>query len=214
MTMKVTVVDYDIGNLYSVLRALESVGAQVTLSNDGAFIAQSDRVVLPGVGAFADCIQSLRQRGLDQVVKRYAETGRPLLGICVGMQMLVTESEEFGIHQGLNLIPGRVVAVPRHALDGEPMKVPSIGWAPIVAGHPSAQTGSWLQGHPPDAAVYLVHSFHVQPRAPEHLLATYDFGGHAVTAAIRTGHITGFQFHPEKSGQVGLGILRKFVAAS
>lgn len=212
--MKVTVVDYDIGNLYSVQRALQCVGAEVTLSSDADFITQSERVVLPGVGAFSDCIQGLRGRGLDAVIQRYAASDRPLLGICVGMQMLVSESEEFGQHVGLNLIPGSVVALPRQSVDGHAMKVPSIGWNAINTRSRATSKGAWLATPPAGAAVYLVHSFHVQPTATEHLLATYEMGGHAITAAIRSGKVTGLQFHPEKSGQVGLDILRTFVVAS
>jgi imidazole glycerol-phosphate synthase subunit HisH len=143
----------------------------------------------------------------------HARAGKPLLGICLGMQMLATVSEEFGQHAGLDLIPGEVKAIPRQTRDGRPLKVPFIGWTPIDIESAQGCASSPLAAHAPGSAVYLVHSFHVVPREREHRLATYEFGGHAITAAIRKGAITGFQFHPEKSGAAGLAIMRNFVGA-
>lgn len=212
MGNRITVVDYGVGNLYSVRRAVEHCGGEdVLVSSDPEAILGADRVILPGVGAFEDGMRGLRQRGLVEPIIAYARSGKPLLGICLGMQMLATASTEFGQHEGLDLIPGQVVPIPRLASDGRPMKVPFIGWTPIICDNPQARAGSYLESHPAPAAVYLVHSFHVVPDNAEHLLATYDFGGHRVTAAIRKDNVTGFQFHPEKSGQVGLDIMRKFV---
>lgn len=213
MGTSVTVVDYGVGNLHSVRRALESCGCdRVVVSTDPADLDSADRLILPGVGAFADGMRGLRERSLVDPIVRFARSGRPLLGICLGMQMLATQSEEFGSHAGLDLIPGRVVAIPRRAVDGSTLKVPFIGWTPVSLTDGGSADGSLLASHPPQAAVYLVHSFHTQPDDPSHLLATYAFGGHRITAAIRSGNVTGFQFHPEKSGTVGLEILRKFVA--
>lgn len=212
MAKRVIVVDYGVGNLYSVQRALEVSGAEeIVLSSDPQVISQADGLVLPGVGAFADGMRGLRERALVEPIKTYAEAGRPLLGICLGMQMLATASEEFGHHEGLALIPGQVVAIPHRSTDDQLIKVPFIGWAAIAPADGVAWDGSALQSHVPSAAVYLVHSFHVRPDNPEHLLATYGFGGHRITAAIRRNNVTGFQFHPEKSGHVGLEIMRHFV---
>ncbi|MBK9135494.1 MAG: imidazole glycerol phosphate synthase subunit HisH [Betaproteobacteria bacterium] len=219
-TTQVTVVDYGIGNLYSVQRALESCGAEVRLATDAAGVRAAHHLVLPGVGAFADGMAGLRERGLAEAVREHARSGRPLLGICLGMQMLATQSEEFGTHAGLDIIAGRVVPIPRTSTAGQPQKVPYIGWTPIdIAPRAAGATGAAAAGergslaaHQPGDAVYLVHSFHFLPDDPAHLLATYDFGGHRVTAAVRRGNVTGFQFHPEKSGRVGLDILRAFVA--
>lgn len=212
MATVVTVVDYGIGNLYSVQRALETCGAQVRLAADAESVRAAHHLVLPGVGAFADGMNGLRERGLAEPVREHALAGRPLLGICLGMQMLATQSEEFGTHAGLDIIAGRVVAIPRTSTTGRPHKVPYIGWTTIdIAQPPGAARGS-LAAHQPADAVYLVHSFHFQPADPAHLLATYDFGGHKVTAAVRRGNVTGFQFHPEKSGRVGLDILGAFIA--
>lgn len=211
----VTVVDYGVGNLYSVSRALETCGCdEVEVSSDPAAIERAGRLILPGVGAFADGMRGLRERGLVEPIMRHAASGRPLLGICLGMQMLATASEEFGTHAGLGLIPGRVVAIPRHTVDNLPLKVPFIGWTTIAVADDGQVVGSLLASHPAQAAVYLVHSFHVQPDDATHRLATYEYGGHRITAAIRRDNITGFQFHPEKSGAVGLAILRKFVESA
>lgn len=210
---RVTVVDYGIGNLYSVRRAIEYCGcSDVVVSSAVQDIQNADRLILPGVGAFADGMRGLRERDLIDPIVRYAQSGRPLLGICLGMQMLATESEEFGNHTGLGLVTGRVVEIPHQSRDRLPIKVPFIGWTPILVASKQAAVGSCLESHDPGGAVYLVHSFHVQPENPADLLATYSYGGHEITAAIRKGNITGFQFHPEKSGVVGLNIMRKFVA--
>jgi glutamine amidotransferase len=209
---RVLVVDYGSGNLYSVRRALESCGADadIDVSADPAALATADRLVVPGVGAFADAMHGFTARGWVEPVRRYAASGRPLLGICVGMQMLMAASEEFGVHEGLGLIPGRVVAIPRQDTDGARLKVPSIGWTPIEVADGAPPS---LRDHPAGGAVYLVHSFHALPDDPRHRVATYAFGVHAVTAAVARDNILGLQFHPEKSGAAGLAIMRRFVAA-
>ena len=207
-----TIVDYGTGNLYSVRRAVETCGeSEVVVSGDPADIARASRLVLPGVGAFEDGMRGLRARALVEPILAHVRSGRPLLGICLGMQMLASVSEEFGEHQGLGLIPGRVVAIPRRTVEGTPMKVPYIGWSPIEVS-PQGVAGGVLAMHASTAAVYLVHSFHVLPDDVAHRLATYRFGGHAITAAIQRDNVLGFQFHPEKSGQAGLAILRRFLA--
>jgi glutamine amidotransferase len=212
MAKRIIVVDYGVGNLYSVQRALEVSGAEeIVLSSDPNVISQADGLVLPGVGAFADGMRGLRERGLVEPIRAYAQSGKPLLGICLGMQMLATASEEFGCHEGLGLIPGEVVAIPRKATSGEKVKVPFIGWTCIQSAELPSLPGSVLEAYREHDAVYLVHSFHVVPHNAEHMLATYHFGGHAITAAIRKGNITGFQFHPEKSGVAGLTLMRRFL---
>ena len=210
--MKVTVVDYGVGNLYSVQRALEFCGAsRVVISSSPADILDADRVIVPGVGAFADGMQGIKNGGLLDPILNYVALGRPLLGICLGMQMLATVSEEFGSHNGLNLIPGRVVAIPQQRVDGALRKIPFIGWSTLKASSDSCLSDSVLSEFPVNGSVYLVHSFHVQPDNSENMLATYDFEGCVVTAAIQRGNVTGLQFHPEKSGELGLEILTKFI---
>ncbi len=210
-THQVTVVDYGIGNLFSVRRALERCGGEVTLSSDPTVLERAERLVLPGVGAFAGGMQGLGERGLVEPIRRFAASGRPLLGICLGMQMLATASEEFGIHAGLGLIPGRVVAVPGRDVDGRPHKIPHVGWTALRAPRDAAWRDSLLADTPEGTSVYLVHSYAVVPDDAAHRLAHCEYGGHAVCAAIARGRITGFQFHPEKSGEAGLLILQRFL---
>ena len=210
--MKVTVIDYGIGNLFSVARALERCGAEAQLSSDPVEIAAAERLILPGVGAFEDGINGLRERGLVDAIRRHAASDRPLLGICLGMQMLASVSEEFGTHEGLELIEGRVVPVRKTTTDGRPLKIPHIGWSPIRPATGAQWAGTPLAGIEPETSMYLVHSFHVETRHPADLLAVCDYGGHEVTAAIRSGRVTGCQFHPEKSGEAGLAVLKSFLA--
>lgn len=205
----VTIIDYGVGNLLSVRRALEQVGADVQISSDPVAIAGASHVVLPGVGAFADGMDALRERGLDKVVLEVAAAGTPLLGICLGMQMLADSSDEFGASSGLGLIPGRVESIPNTAASGESHKIPYIGWGEI---HPTSRwDGSPLNGTSVGAAVYLVHSYRLIPEDPAHQLAAYDYGGHAITAAVGRANVFGCQFHPEKSGRAGLRILAEFL---
>ncbi|MCC7452291.1 MAG: imidazole glycerol phosphate synthase subunit HisH [Anaerolineae bacterium] len=212
MRAAVAVVDYGVGNLFSVRRALERCGAcDIVVSSRPEDIENAERLILPGVGAFFDGMQGLRERALAEPVVRYARSGRPLLGICLGMQMLATESEEFGRHAGLNLIPGKVVAIPREDELGQRLKAPFIGWSPL-AGAPEALIASYLKNMGANDSVYLVHSFHVRPDDDGAVLASYRYGKHEITAAIKRGNITGLQFHPEKSGEVGLQVMANFLA--
>ena len=213
MSHKVTVVDYGIGNLYSVRRALESCGADVSLSSDPGEIVGADRLVLPGVGAFADGMAGLRERGLIEPIQNVAAAGRPLLGICLGMQMFASASEEFGSHEGLDIIPGRVVPVSAVSIDGRVLKIPNIGWRELNPASGFDWSGSLLSTMQAGQAVYLVHSFHLVPTDPAHVLATCLYGGHRVTAAVGRDNVIGCQFHPEKSGPVGLAILERFVSS-
>lgn len=209
--MKVVIIDYGMGNLFSVRRAVEVSGAtDIEVSADPSRLVHADRVILPGVGAFADGMAGLTRAGFVPAIRDYVAQGRPLLGICLGMQMLLDQSDEFGDTAGLGLIPGHVRAIDRDTDDGKRRKLPSIGWAglqPEAAWH-----GTILAGLTPGAAVYFLHSFHAVPSDHADLLASYDHLGTKVTAAIRRGNVTGAQFHPEKSGPVGLGIIAAFLA--
>lgn len=209
----VTVIDYGVGNLLSVQRGLEHCGASVTLTADPERILAAERVVLPGVGAFGNAMRALEQLNLVEVIRSLASRQTPLLGICLGMQLLLEESEEFGITAGLGLIPGRVVPVPAQSVSGQAQKIPHIGWSAL---QPSAASGSWsgtlLQDTRPGDAAYFVHSFMAVPTDPAHRIADCVYGGHLIPAVIGRDRITGCQFHPEKSGEVGLRILRRFCA--
>lgn len=208
----VAVIDYGMGNLLSVRRGLEHCGAVVNVTADPEVILAAPRVVLPGVGAFADGMAELNRSGLDTVVREVAERGTPLLGICLGMQMLLDASQEFGATKGLGLIPGEVVAVPLMGSDGRAQKIPHIGWNALVLpeGHESWE-GSLLQDVKVGEAVYFVHSFMASPTNPSHRIADCLYGGVAVSAAIARDNVAGCQFHPEKSGDVGLKVLRRFL---
>lgn len=209
--MKVSVVDYGSGNLHSVRRALETIGAEVQFIETAEQIEAADRLLVPGVGAFASCVDGLRQRDLVEPIRAYARGGRPMLGICVGMQMLLTTSEEFGQHEGLDLVPGQVLAVPAVDAGGQPHKIPHIGWNALTL---PPGLDSWrdtpLADVAPGTAAYFVHSFTAEPTDPSHRLADAWYGGQPICAALRRDNIMGFQFHPEKSGPVGLSILRAF----
>jgi glutamine amidotransferase len=211
VSAEIVVVDYGRGNLFSVCQAIARVGGDARLTADADLVAAADRVILPGVGAFGDAMTALRARGLDRALQRFAAAGRPLLGICLGMELLLEESSEFGRHEGLALIPGRVDRLPDPAArSGE--KIPNVGWCPLRpadGGTPWAE--SLLRGVKPGDHAYFVHSFAAWPRETRHRLADIAFGGTAVAAAITAGTISGCQFHPEKSGEVGLAILDAFV---
>jgi glutamine amidotransferase len=210
-TPRVTVVDYGIGNLYSVQRALEKCGAEVSLARTAHEIAGAGRLVLPGVGAFADGMHGLHERDLVAPIVSHAVAGKPLLGICLGMQMMATSSDEFGHHEGLNLIPGHVRAIESIAIDGSHLKSPHIGWASIHPPTVGGWDGSILSDTPDATSVYLVHSFAMYPDEEVDILAECNYGGHRIAAAIRRGNVMGCQFHPEKSGPAGLRILANFV---
>jgi glutamine amidotransferase len=212
-TTRVTILDYGMCNLLNVARALEHVGADVSIVEDPAAARAADRLVVPGVGAFADSIKEVRTRGFDDAIREFARSGRPMLGICVGMQMLFDASEEFGEHAGLGLLPGRVVAVPSRTTEGMAQRVPHIGWnhlVPSEVGRPWTDTLlAGLDGTRP--ALYFVHSFAARPDDARDVLADCVYGGHRVCAAVARDNVTAFQFHPERSGRDGLRILDTFV---
>ena len=208
---EVTVIDYGVGNLLSVQRGLEHCGAKVTVTADSNKILASSKVVLPGVGAFSNAMRALDMLGLVAVLREIAQRQTPLLGICLGMQLLMEESEEFGTTAGLGLIPGRVIPVPTESLSGVMQKIPHIGWAALQPSNVlDAWNGTLLQDNSLGEAAYFVHSFMAVPIASEHRIADCIYGGHQIPAVIGRNNIVGCQFHPEKSGEVGLKILRRF----
>jgi glutamine amidotransferase len=211
-TSEVVVIDYGMGNLLSVRRGLEHCGARVVVTADPHAILSAPRVVLPGVGAFIDGMHGLCRAGLDTVVREVATRGTPLLGICLGMQMLLDESEEFGSTKGLGLIPGRVIAIPATTTEGRSQKIPHIGWNALTL---PVGNKYWdetlLQKLKQGEAAYFVHSFMANPADQSHRVADCLYGGHSVAAAIQHDNVFGCQFHPEKSGEVGLTILRQFL---
>jgi glutamine amidotransferase len=204
---RVVVVDYGLGNLHSVVKALKHEGADVVLSDQPVELRQAERVVLPGVGAFADGMEGLRRRRLVEPLLEFVATGRPFLGICLGMQLLLGESDEFGAHAGLGIIPGRVEAIAR--LPG--LKVPHIGWNRVAPPGGASWAGTPLEPLQPGTMMYFVHSFTAVPTHLEHRLADADYGGQRLSAALRKDNVVGCQFHPEKSGRAGLAVLARFL---
>lgn len=194
------IVDYGVGNFRNVQKAFESVGVMAEITSSIARVAQAAIVVLPGVGAFGDAMRHLRERGLDQPVLAAARSGKPLLGICVGLQLLFEESEEMGQHAGLGLLPGKVVRFPQG------LTVPHMGWNQI---QPERQHPLLHHIEPGDFA-YFAHSYVAVPVQPEHLIASTDYG-QPFASVVGRDNICAIQFHPEKSQQVGLRILKNFV---
>lgn len=199
----IAIVDYGVGNLRSVQKALERVGAMAVVTSDPAALDAAQGVVLPGVGAFGDGMDHLQARRLVEPVLRQVEDGKPLLGICLGMQLLFEQSEEMGLHQGLGLLPGRVVRFPESEL-----KVPHIGWNQLRRVGSGLEM-ALLQDIPDGAYAYFVHSYYAAPAKPGDLLATTGYGLEFASVVGR-GQIYGAQFHPEKSQDVGLQLLRNF----
>ncbi len=219
----INIIDYGIGNLRSIEKAFERVGADLVRSDRVEDMERADKLVLPGVGAFGACADELRRRGLDEPLIELVRAGKPLLGVCVGLQLLFEESEELGLHRGLGLLPGRVVRfVPvvqrasaklpaavgpaEIAVEEIPLKIPHMGWNTVYArdpGHPL------LHGIADGSFFYFVHSYYVAPASEGDILATTPYGEEFASIVARD-HILGVQFHPEKSHHNGLRILENF----
>jgi imidazole glycerol-phosphate synthase subunit HisH len=202
----IAIIDYGMGNLRSVQKGFEKVGSDAVVTQDPRVVLEADKVVLPGVGAFADCMRNLEQGGFVEPLLRVIREGRPFLGICLGLQLLFTEGEEFGIHQGLDVIPGRVVRFPEGMVEGgEALKVPHMGWNQLAF----KQRPPAFAGIDEGTNVYFVHSYYVSPEEPT-VVATTTTYGIEFCSAIWKDNIVATQFHPEKSQEVGLRILKNF----
>ena len=199
----IAIIDYGVGNLFSLQSSLKALGQEVIVTSDEAEIAAADRVILPGVGAFEDAAKKLKESGMADLVRREAAAGKPLLGICLGMQLLLEKSYEYGEHEGLGLIPGNVR--PIQGVIPEGLKIPHIGWNRITFPGEKHPLFKYIDE---GAYVYFVHSYYAAECA-ENTIAVTDYGAE-LTAAVAAGNVMGCQFHPEKSGDVGLSILRAF----
>lgn len=209
----VIIIDYGLGNLLSVQRAFTHCGVTTEISSEPSDLQAAPGVILPGVGAFADGMQGLNARGFVSALSRYVSSNRPLLGICLGMQMLFDSAEEFGHHQGLGIIPGAVKKIDATGSDGKPHKIPHIGWnglrkpADLLS---MSWQGTLLEDISEGSCAYFVHSYTAFPYLESARLADAQYNGRRIAAVVRKGNVYGCQFHPEKSGQVGLSIIRAF----
>ena len=198
----IAIVDYGVGNLFSLKSSFAAIGAEVVVTASEQVLKEADKIILPGVGAFEDAANKLRQTGLDRVLIELAGRGKPLMGICLGMQLLFEKSYEFGEHEGLGLIPGAVKPI-RDVIPAD-YKIPHIGWNALHFQKESPLFSSVCDGD----CVYFVHSFYAAD-CEEYVIATSEYGVE-LTAAVQKGNVFGCQFHPEKSGKTGLAILRAF----
>ena len=201
----IAIADYGVGNIFSLKRSLEYIGAESELTDDPKVFAKAEKLILPGVGAFGDAAKKLFDSGFGQVIKEEAEKGKPILGICLGMQLLLDKSHEYGDHEGLSLISGEVVDMKSRIKD-ESLKVPQMGWNGLI--FPGKEKHPLFSGIEAGDCVYFVHSFAAEVEA-ENLIAYTEYS-YPVTAAIARENVMGVQFHPEKSGKVGLAILDNF----
>ena len=197
------IIDYGVGNLFSLRSSFDAIGAETFVSGDEKELAKADKLILPGVGAFGDAADKLRQTGLDKFVRQQAEKGVPLMGICLGMQLLFEKGFEYGEHEGLGLLKGNVVAMKGKL--PENLKIPHMGWNALRIENKNSRLLSRISE---GDYVYFVHSFYAEG-CEDSLAATAEYGI-TVTAAVEKGNIFGCQFHPEKSGEVGMNILRAF----
>lgn len=198
------IVDYGMGNLFSVSKALERLHVPYFISESQAELEKADALILPGVGSFKDAMARLNETGLSAFLREYAHAGKPLLGICLGMQLLFEESEENGCTQGLSLLPGRVVRFPGESAEGIPYKVPHMGWNRLQWVNGSILTDGLQEDH-----VYFVHSYYVKTDDPSIVLAK-AFYFEEVPAVVGKKNVFGMQFHPEKSSRLGVELLRNF----
>jgi glutamine amidotransferase len=202
----IAIIDYGMGNLRSVQKGFEKLGFTATVTADPRVVLDAEKVVLPGVGAFPDCIRNLEEGGFVEPILRVIKEGRPFLGICLGLQLLFTESEEFGLHRGLDVIPGRVVRFPEGMTEnGEGLKVPHMGWNQLSF----KRRPPVFEGLSDGDNFYFVHSYYVQPE-DESMVATITTYGIDFCSAIWKDNIVATQFHPEKSQEKGLAILKNF----
>lgn len=210
--LRVQIVDYGLGNLFSIRQACLQSGITAEISPTAESLGEVDGIILPGVGAFGHAMETLRSQGLIEPLIEAVRTGKPLLGICLGMQLLMDASEEFGVHQGLGLIPGVVRRLPERRPDGALLRVPAVGWNRIFLNPDRADVevecgfrdGQW---------VYFVHSFAAVPERSADILTLTDYESIQYCSAVRRGHVTGVQFHPERSAAGGLAFFRHWATS-
>jgi len=212
MSSKTIIIDCRLGNLFSVQHACQRVGLDPVISSDSQELLAAERAILPGVGAFGDAMRNLEALGLSRAIHQFVGTGRPLMGICLGMQLLFDSSEEFGSHRGLGILPGRVRKLQVQQENGQKLKVPHIGWNGIHAAAEDRLAQSPLSGLPSDVWMYFVHSFHSVPDDASHALTWTPFGEARFCSSVMWRNVFATQFHPEKSAETGLQIYRNWAS--
>lgn len=211
----VTVIDYGVSNILSLCRAIEHCGATVEITESTDRIRAADRLVLPGVGAFFTGMENLKKRGAVEPIEEHVKNGKPFLGVCLGMQMMFESSMEMRDHEGLGLLKGKVTPLPATRGDGAVNRIPNIGWgrlAPAAGRDPGGWKNTILDDLDPGSYVFFIHSYRAEPAEGGAVLARTEFGDDHFVSVVRRGNAFGAQFHPEKSGEVGLKILRNFLA--
>lgn len=204
----IVIVDYDVGNIHSARKAFLNFGKTTVLSNDPEVIEKACGVVLPGVGAFSAAMDGLKKYGLVDTIKKVAAENKPLLGICVGAQVFFSEGHEFGIHQGLGIIQGKVIRFnPSECRE----KIPQVGWNSIFPPNQISWGGTIFEHLKQEDQLYFVHSYFFKPDSEDDILSMTNYGGFEFCSAVKKGNIYGCQFHPEKSGKVGLSIIQNFI---
>ena len=202
MSKTVAIIDYGLCNLFSVEHACKHVGLEPIITSDHEEIMNADAAILPGVGAFGEAISQIREKGLDDLIKKYVDAKKPLFGVCLGLHLLFDESEEFGNHKGLGIIPGKVKKIPR-----ECGKVPQIGWNEVEV---VEEDCFLMKGLKPEEFMYFIHSYYVDPKNEEDILTYTEYGGMKYCSSIWRDNVFACQFHPEKSGEAGIQIYRNF----
>lgn len=210
MISKIAIIDYDAGNLYSVLHACNFVGLEAEITSDKKALQDASGAILPGVGAFGEAMANLKKLELIDPIKDFIASGKPFMGICLGYQLLFSESEEFGHHLGLDIVPGKVVRFPNKNSKNELIRVPQIGWNTIYPAKDLAWRDSYLKDIKANAYMYFVHSFYCKPRNPKDSLCLTNYEGVEYASAIKKDNLYALQFHPEKSGPEGIKIYQEF----
>ena len=206
----VAILDTGVGNLFNITRAIEEIGGTPTVTSQPDVLATADRVIIPGVGSFASTMATFEVTGIAAALRDYSAAGRPILGICLGMQLLMSDGHEDGRSLGLGLIAGDAGPLPSLTVDGDPLRIPHIGWSRVFAAD-GVDDLEWSGSDAQVVDVYFAHSFTVTTTEPAAVAAQFRYGGHELTAVLREGNLTGVQFHPERSGPVGLRVLSQFV---
>ena len=207
----ITIVNYGLSNLLSIKRAIDLYADEAIITDSPDDLRKADKIILPGVGAFhygMDCLTSLYLK--DAIVEK-ARTGTPLLGICLGMQLLFDESDEGGLYEGMKLIPGRVERIAENDIAGHRQNVPHIGWEALLFNDGQIFSKSILKNVSDNQEFYFVHSYEGKPKFSQHCIASVDYGGRSICAVVQKDNVVGCQFHPEKSGMYGLSIIRNFI---